>query len=63
VETFADHRHCKVCGKACGSKDSFCSSACEKKRAETIRSRRTLQTIMYATIAVLVLGLLLQFHL
>jgi len=49
----SDHHHCKVCGDVCPPGASFCSSACEGKRAETLRQRRLLQTLMYATILVL----------
>ena len=50
-----DHRHCKVCGKMCDSGEQFCSPACERKRADALRSRRNLQNLMYAGIAILLI--------
>jgi predicted nucleic acid-binding Zn ribbon protein len=46
-----EHRHCKVCGRVCGVDDQTCSRACEAKRERAIRSRRNLEYLLYASIA------------
>jgi predicted nucleic acid-binding Zn ribbon protein len=49
-----DHRHCKVCGKAVDPGRTFCSTACETKRAATLRQAQTYKMLMYAAMLVLV---------
>ena len=39
----------------CDTGEQFCSPACERKRAEALRSRRNLQNLMYAGIAILLI--------
>ena len=50
-----DHRHCKVCGRAIGPEQEFCSKVCRRKREEALRSRRQLTYVMYAAIVILVI--------
>lgn len=48
-----DHRHCKVCGRACGPEDLTCSPECADKRRRTELSRRNLTYLLYGSIALL----------
>ncbi len=54
------HHHCRVCGNVCGPSEKFCSAKCETERNEQLRSRRTLQTVMYAAGALLLIVLLIE---
>lgn len=56
-----DHRHCKVCGKACGAGEETCSPACYEKRQAMLSSRRLYTGLMYIVIAILVLSLVITF--
>ena len=56
-----DHRHCKVCGKVVAPTQEFCSKTCRAKRESQLQSRRNYMYILYATMAILVVYLLLSF--
>ena len=56
-----DHRHCKVCGKAIGADQEFCSKVCRRKREAQIQNRRNLTYLMYGAIAFLILLTVLNY--
>jgi predicted nucleic acid-binding Zn ribbon protein len=53
-----DHRHCKVCGRICGSEDETCSEECRDKRDRRLRSRRNFTYLLYGMAALLLLLLI-----
>jgi predicted nucleic acid-binding Zn ribbon protein len=53
-----DHRHCKVCGKMTAAGSETCSRECAAVRESRVRSRRNLQYMLYAVIALVVVLLL-----
>ena len=50
-----DHRHCKVCGRACDVGAETCSASCAAKRAQQLTSRRTYTYLLYGAIALLLI--------
>ncbi|HTT73594.1 MAG TPA: DUF2116 family Zn-ribbon domain-containing protein [Thermoplasmata archaeon] len=52
-----DHRHCKVCGRACAPESETCSRACAQRRADQLQTRRMYSYLMYGAIALLVIVL------
>jgi predicted nucleic acid-binding Zn ribbon protein len=46
-----DHRHCKVCGRACSLDSETCSKGCRTKREDTLRRNRTYTYLFYVAIA------------
>jgi predicted nucleic acid-binding Zn ribbon protein len=61
AERLVQHKHCPVCGKAMSSSKETCSSECADRREVQIRERKRTMYIFYASIAVLVVVLALQF--
>jgi predicted nucleic acid-binding Zn ribbon protein len=55
------HRHCKVCGRACDLDDETCSKACRTKREDMVRSRRIYTYMMYGAIALVAIVFLSVF--
>lgn len=59
--TLDDHRHCKVCGKTCGVDDDTCSRACREERARRVQSKKNLQLLLYAAMALILIVFVAQF--
>jgi predicted nucleic acid-binding Zn ribbon protein len=53
-----EHRHCKMCGKVCDVDEEVCGKSCAAKREERLRSRRSVQWMLYGGMALLVILLI-----
>ena len=59
--TSDEHRHCRVCGKVCGSNEEVCSDDCRRKRERTLQTRRLYTYVLYGLILIIVVAFVLPY--
>jgi predicted nucleic acid-binding Zn ribbon protein len=55
VSASADHRHCKVCGRATPPDEEVCGRTCQEERDRRLRTRRSYTLLLYGSIALILL--------
>ncbi len=60
VARIPQHKHCTICGRAIKPREQYCSEECEREWARVSRTKRSLQMVLYISMAVMVVVLVLS---